>query len=101
MFKNFFKEMPKGDKFIDYLVFLVIIAAIVAVWYFTNYFWGATALAFCVWSWRWYEDGAREVGIGKRSRAGFIRMFNSWPWFICFAFVAYLCCKRWAPEMFG
>ena len=80
------------------------IAAIVAIWYFTNHFWGATTLAFGLWSWAFYEDGAQENCIDEWEYAypkdGFRRMVNSWPWFVCFAFIAYICCNRWMPWLF-
>lgn len=87
------------------IIFCLGIIAIVAVWYFTNPFWGATALAFGIWSLAWYEDGAHENCIDEWEYAypedGFRRMFNSWPWFLGFALIAYLCCNRWMPCLFG
>jgi len=86
------------------LIVCLSIIAIVGIWYFTNHFWGATALAFGLWSLAWYEDGAREKSLDEWDDSypedGFRRMFNSWPWFICFAFIAYICCNRWMPWLF-
>ena len=89
----------------NYTVIVCIgLAVVAAIWYFTNPFWGVVALAFGIWSWGWYEDGARENCIDEWEFAypkdGFRRMLDSWPWFICFAFVAYIWCKRWMPWLF-
>lgn len=80
------------------------LAAAIAVWYFTNHFWGATSLAFGIWSLCWYEDGAQENCIDEWEYAypddGFRRMFKSWPWFIGLAVVAFLICRRIMPWLF-
>ena len=79
-------------------------AMVIAVWYFTNHFWGAVTLSFVIWSVSWYEDGASEECVDEWEFAypkdGIRRMVNSWPWFACFAFIAYVCCKRWMPWLF-
>lgn len=81
------------------------IAAVIAIGNFINFFWCAIALSFGIWSLAWYEDGAHENCIDEWDDAypqdGFRRMFNSWPWFLCIAFIAYICCKRWMPELWG
>ena len=86
------------------IIVLIGLVAVSAIWYFFGHFWGGTALAFGLWSWYWYEEGAQENCMDEWEFAypkdGFCLMRNSWPWFVCFAFVAYICCKRWMPWLF-
>lgn len=80
------------------------LAAVVAIWYFTNHFFGATALAFWLWSWCWYDEGAQENCIDEWEYAypndGLRCMFKSWPWFAALAVIAYFICKPLMPWLF-
>ena len=86
------------------LIIFLGLVAVVAVWYFTNHFWGLTTLAFGIWSWIFYDDGAQENCIDEWEYAypqdGFLRMFKSCPWFIGFAVIAYFICKHSMPWLF-
>ena len=86
------------------IVVCLSIALIIAIWYFTNHFWGATALAFALWSLGWYESGAHENCIDEWEYAypqdGFRRMLDSWKCFAILAVIAYVFCKATMPWLF-
>lgn len=86
----------------NYTIIVILgFVAVVAIWYFTNHFWGATALVFLLWSEIWYDYGAQKDCMDEWEYAypedGFRYMFKSWPWFIGLAVIAYLVCRFTAP----
>ena len=76
------------------------LAVAVVVWYFTNHFWGLTALFFVIWSEYFYAQGARDC-VDEYEYAypedGLRCMIKSWPWFIGLAVIAYFICKHTMP----
>ena len=86
------------------VVILVGIAIMLLIYHFTNPFFGIMALAFGVWSWGWYENGAQENCVDEWEYAypddGFRRMVASWPWFIGLAVIAYSFCINNMPQLF-
>lgn len=90
-------------------VVLLGLITVVAVWYFTNHFWGICTLIFGLWSWVAYDAGAQEQCIDEWEYAypedGFSFMIESlrdgWPWFIGLGFLAYLFCKKAMPWLFN
>ena len=69
------------------------VVIIAAVWWLVGWKVGLLTLAFGLWSWLWYENGATDNCIDEFEYAypkdGFRRMFKSWPWFVVLAAVAY------------
>ena len=86
------------------IIVLLGLAAVVAIWHYTNHFWGATALAFALWSEAWYDHGATKDCMDEYEYAypkdGFRCMFKSWPWFIGLATIAYFICKAYMSWLF-
>jgi hypothetical protein len=85
------------------IVFLCL-AVVVAVWYFTNHFWGIVAFAFGYLSWIAYDEGASENCMDEYEYAypkdGFRRMVKSWPWFFVLAILAFFFCNAYMPWLF-
>lgn len=96
-FKEEYERYQRNYTIISWLWF----ALTAVVWYFTNHFYGATVLAFGLWSSYWYKNGARENCVDEYEYAypedGFRRMAKSWPWFIILDLVAFFICDACMP----
>ena len=99
-----FKEIYNRYQRNYTIIVLLGLAAVFAVWYFTCPFYGATTLAFGLWSWFAYDEGASENCIDEYEYAypqdGFRRMVKSWPWFFGLALIAFFFCNAHMPWLF-
>ncbi len=99
-----FKEIYNRYQRNYTIIVLLGLAAVFAVWYFTCPFYGATTLAFGLWSWFAYDEGASENCIDEYEFAypkdGFRRMVKSWPWFFGLALIAFFFCNAYMPWLF-
>ena len=89
----------------NYIIIVFLwLAIVVAIWYFTGWFWSITVFIFGLGSLWAYENGAQENCIDEYEFAypkdGFRRMFKSWPWFVGIAIIAYFFCDAYMPWLF-